>query len=377
MISPAEIDALRARTDLRSVAEAMGARFRGRAKWGACPICGGGPAAARFEIKGEKWVCAVCQDGGDVIRLVERVRGLSFLDAVAELGGTPKLSAAQEKVLAEKRAAAKAKTDAETQRWRERVRKQLYELWTASPSILGSVAEVYLRARGITWRLEELELRFAANLPYLDGSADDERGQKVAREIFRGPAMLAAFVGADGRFLALHRTWIDAERPGKKATIVDPETGAVLPAKKMRGHKQGGFVKLLKGPVSTKIVAGEGIETTLSVREVLRDAAEYRAAGDLGNLCGPAAETVAHPTLKTKGGRPGRVGGAEPDFSRQAMPVPDMCVDLTLLRDGDSDPFLTDLAMIRGGRRFSRDGRVVRCADAPPGVDFNDLLVAE
>jgi hypothetical protein len=39
----------------------------------------------------------------------------------------------------------------------------------------------------------------------------------------------------------LHSTWIDPKRPGAKLTIADPDSGEVLSAKKMRGHKAGGF----------------------------------------------------------------------------------------------------------------------------------------
>ena len=35
---------------------------------GSCPVCGGGARASRFEIKGQGWVCAVCEDGGDAIK---------------------------------------------------------------------------------------------------------------------------------------------------------------------------------------------------------------------------------------------------------------------------------------------------------------------
>jgi hypothetical protein len=80
-------------------------------------------------------------------------------------------------------------------------------------------------------------LRQLADHPYFEAK----------REIWRGPAMIAAIVGPDGVFRGGHVTWIDPESFGK-AEIVDPETGEVLPAKKVRGSKSGNHIALSKRP---------------------------------------------------------------------------------------------------------------------------------
>jgi hypothetical protein len=54
--------------------------------------------------------------------------------------------------------------------------------------------------------------------------------------------------------------------------------------------------------------------------------------------------------------------------------VPASVTDVVLLGDGDSDRFITELAMIRASKRFARAGRTVRVAWATPGRDFNDML---
>ncbi len=76
----------------------------------------------------------------------------------------------------------------------------------------------------------------------------------------------------------------------------------------MRGSKKGGLIPLAGHPRMERWVGGEGIENTLAVAraENLRPDTFYFAAGDLGNLSGPAdpASRFAHPTLKkedTKG----------------------------------------------------------------------------
>ncbi len=374
MLSPSEIAAVCDRVDLRQLAVDLGASFRGKARYGRCPICGGGKSAARFEIKpdGRAWVCAVCEDGGDAIKLVMRVKGIKFREAVETLGGPVVLSESERAKLDAKIKAERAKRDEDADAYRERERRALYAVWRAAAPLIGSPAEAYLRGRGITWRLDELDLR-CADRPYFEGLVSDERGHKVPRLIVTGPAMLAAFVGADGRFRGLHQTWIDTARPGVKADIFDPETGEALPAKKMRGHKAGGYLRLTRSGDLTRLYCGEGIETTLSVREHMRDGFAYRAAGDLGNVAGKAATRIAHPTLKTLAGRAQSVGTADPDFDSEAMPVPPETRELILLKDGDSDAFTTDLAMRRAGARHARRGLVIRCADPGAGRDFNDI----
>jgi len=298
MLSRDQIDDVLDRVDLKSLAEQFGAEFRPRKKYGSCPLCGGGKSTTRFEIKDARtWVCAACGQGGDAIALVRQLRGLSFEEAIASLGAPQQLDREASEKLAQKRAARQAKAEAEAAKYREKVRRVNYQAWKAAVPFIGTPVEAYLRLRGITWQLERLRLKFAADAPYFDGMTLDDVGRARHVVIHRGPAMLAAFVGADGRFLGLHRTWIDLGQPKGKAVIADPDSGEILPAKKMRGTKQGGFLDVTSGYLRS-IVAGEGIETVLSVREAMRDEASYRVAGDLGNLVGPAVESIAHPECK-------------------------------------------------------------------------------
>ena len=376
MLSAAEIAEVNKRVDLRSLAASLGAEFRGRKLVGSCPICGDNKSrtSQRFEIIApDAWVCAACPDGGDAIKLVMRVKGVGFSDAVAELGGVVRLTREEAARRAAEEAQKREQRDALAAQFREAMRKRNYEIWQAATPLIGSSAEGYLRARGISWRLEALSLRCLEDCPYIHGEEFDEAGRPSARVLHRGPAMLAAFVDADGRFMSLHRTWIDLAAPPKfRPRIVAPESGEALPTKKMRGSKQGGFLRLCEGSSRVKIRVGEGIETTLSVREAMRDDVCYRAAGDLGNLVGPATEQVKHPTLKHGNGRSVTCGGPQPDMSRPAMPVPDECVSLTLLEDGDTEPFLLGHAMARGLARFTTPQRRVRIAHSGAARDFND-----
>ncbi|MGJ0426217.1 hypothetical protein [Methylocystis sp.] len=69
---------------------------------------------------------------------------------------------------------------------------------------------------------------------------------------------------AEGRFIGVHITWIDLEAPKGKAETVDPDTGMMLPATKIRGSLKGGSIRLVYGgETPTRYFIGEGIETVL------------------------------------------------------------------------------------------------------------------
>src|ERR1700682_3879768 len=88
--SPQDLDDIKARTPLADVAGGYVKLRRAAGHLvGPCPVCGGKVTSARFEIldNGESWVCAVCPDGGDVIRLVQLAEGVDFLGAIGRVGG--------------------------------------------------------------------------------------------------------------------------------------------------------------------------------------------------------------------------------------------------------------------------------------------------
>ena len=116
--------------------------------------------------------------------------------------------------------------------------------------ITGTLAETYLRARGVTVPLDELwGLHFHPACYYRE--ADDEEPQ-------RWPALLAAITNVDGTITAVHRIWLD--RDGRrKAPVGDP--------RRSLGRQLGGGVRL--GLIGDVLAVGEGIETMLSLRSVL------------------------------------------------------------------------------------------------------------
>lgn len=353
---------------------------------GPCPVCGGDD---RFGINLRKGVfnCRGSGNGGDVIALVEYLDATDFIGACETLTGrkAPKgESRGPDEAEIARREAARLAAAAGRERgeidYREQERARMRRFWNeALPIVVGSPVARYLARRGLP----------IPGVPSLRGLADHPYFENN-REIWRGPAMIAAIVGPDGVFRGGHVTWIDPETFGK-AEIVDMETGEILKAKKVRGSMSGNHIALSVAPGARRLVIGEGIETVLSVRHALaeRKPAEWMAETlfwssiSLGNLGGKATETVFHPTeirIDTRGAKrrvkvPGPAALDDPE--KPALMPPDEIDEIVLLGDGDSDHFTTDLVLQRAAARWVRPDRAILAAWAPAEADFNDILRAE
>ena len=377
MISDAALDDLKQRHDCADVAQQFGAVLRksGQKLIGSCPLCGGGKKATRFEVTAQTWVCAVCHEGGDVVALVEKASGRDFLGAVDFLGGVRELSAEEREKIEREGRSREHKREVEAAAYREKERRVAFNIWSSNhalPAGRDGFAAAYFTGRNIDLAAV-YTLRLHPLLSYFDGK--DTGGSP--RVVHRGPAVLAAVQGRDGRFAAVHMTWIDPARPGEKATILS-ETGEALPAKKVRGTKASGVIKLAGAKAPLRLFVGEGYETVLSTHTALRRLGRLRAsdafwsAVDLGNLGGPAKQAIAHPSLKHANGHALRVPGPEPDGLGWCCP--DSVAELVLLGDGDSEEFLTRMALERARARYASRARAVRIVMAPAGYDFNDVL---
>ena len=122
-------------------------------------------------------------------------------------------------------------------------------LFAMAAPIRGTIAETYLRRRGLTKLQKVPALRFHPRCFY---RADD----RAARECW--PALLAAVTDAAGTITAVHRTWLARDGAGK-APIATP--------RRAMGQLLGNGVRF--GAVRDVLAAGEGIETVLSLRCVL------------------------------------------------------------------------------------------------------------
>lgn len=362
-------------------------RKAGRKMVGPCPICSAdrtSRTSTRFECDAEGWVCAVCPDGGDVIKLVQRVEDLEFREAVEFLGGARAVDADR---AAKLEAEAKAKADRrerDSAYYRERERVELAGVYgDAVSAIDGTPAAEYLARRHLAVP-RGAKIRSLSSLAYFESVGTPSRKQAI----HHGPAMVAGIVDVAGRFAGLHMTYLDLAQPGGKLAIRHPETGVDLKAKKIRGSKGGGHIDLVPCDEPRALIVGEGIETTLSVwrafsieRPADLAGVAFRAAIDLGNLAGRAKDKIRHPTLKTLKGRAQMIPGVAPDLDSDAIAIPPSVERVVILGDSDSDPLTTQCAVYRAAARYKatralEDGPRpldVVVAWPPAGVDFNDM----
>lgn len=119
-------------------------------------------------------------------------------------------------------------------------------LFHMSRPIIGTLAECYLRHRGMTTLHDLDSLRFHHRCYY--------RPEK-SFAVETWPALIAAVTDLDGKITGAHRTWVD--RSGRdKAPIATP--------RRAMGDLCGNGVRF--GAPLDVMAAGEGIETVLSVR---------------------------------------------------------------------------------------------------------------
>jgi Toprim domain len=143
-------------------------------------------------------------------------------------------------------------------------------LFRAAGPVPGTAAAAYLRTRGVEHAAGETALRFHPRCYYhADGRA----------EAAEHPALLAAVTDLSGCVTAVSRTWLACDGRGK-ADLPDPRRalGALL------GHGVR-----FPGTACDLLVAGEGIESVLSVHRLLPTIPHVAAlsAGHLASLILP------------------------------------------------------------------------------------------
>jgi phage/plasmid primase-like uncharacterized protein len=210
-------------------------------------------------------------------------------------------------------AATLAQREAEQKAEAKKRAAQAKQVWTEAQPIAGTIAETYLRGRGITCDLPQV-LRFHGQCWH---------GPTAKRY----PALVAAVQRAS--LPAVHRTYLRADGSGKPG---------IDPAKLMLGAVAGGAVRLTEGP--GPLVVAEGIETALSLAS--------------GLLRTPATVWAA---LSTSGIR--------------GLRLPDHPGRLTIAPDGDTAGREAANAL---AARAHALGWQVSLLPAPDGRDWNDIL---
>ena len=344
---------------------------------GPCPMCGGEDRFAIHKLK-NRWYCRQCVDpsSGDVIALVQATENLGYKQALERITGR-KAEAPIDPKEAERRkkraADAKAKRERDEQRYRQRAIDDAKKIIRQSvPLAPGGAVEQYFRIRG----LDKLADAIAENrnklwlreIPaYHRMDSFKEGGKTVRKQVDVCPAMVGEIYVPGAGVQAVHMTFLDANAPKGKRSIVHPQTNKPLQSKWIRGSMRGGAIMLFTPKNFKRIVIGEGIETVLSVlQEGYQPATAYWCGASLTGMAGASDMN-----------REGKDKAQWPDLNAQAFVPPETCEELVLLQDSDSDGQATQNQLLRCARRAKllRPNISVRIAEAANGKDFNDMLV--
>ena len=286
-------------TDAQKMTLDLGGRWIGSYGCAPCPCCQ--PERRRNQN------ALTLTDGNDGRLLLHCKKShCSFRDILAAAGIAPgSYSPPSPAIIAQRQAEHQAEADKRS--------RQARALWDEAAPIAATLAETYLRTRGITCAMPDT-LRF---------HGDCWHGPTARR----WPAMVALVGGAE-RF-AIHRTYLDPDTQGK---------ARIKPNKMMLGCTRGGAVRLTQG--QGPLVICEGIETGLSLAS--------------GLLRAPATILA---TLSTSGMR--------------ALRLPAQPRRITIATDGD------DAGQNAGRDIADRAhglGWKVSILPAPQGRDWNDIL---
>lgn len=192
-----------------------------------------------------RWSDAATGQYGDLLDLIRETRGLiAFFDVAEEARSFLNLPHLEPQPIARSQRGVIAERSSP---------ERAALLFSKAGPLAGSLAQRYLQNRGIPDAAGHAALRFHPSCYYRDlatGSATHL------------PAMIAAVTDAEGSLTGVHRTWLDPDGDGK-AKVDEP--------RRALGHLIGNAVRFNMPPDArvSILAAGEGIETVLSLSQVL------------------------------------------------------------------------------------------------------------
>lgn len=285
-------------TNARSLTAALRGRWHGRFGTAPCPICQ--PEGRRDQN------ALTLADASDRLLLNCKKSRCRFEDLLTATGLMFGSYAPPDPVIL-------AQREAEGRAEAAKRERQARAIWDQAAPLSGTVAETYLRGRGIK----------CAPPNTLRCHPDCWHGPTAKRH----PALVARVDGGDG--FAIHRTFLRPDGSGKADT---------KPAKMMLGTTAGGAVRLTEG--AGPLLVAEGIETAAS-------AFILRGDGHLRTWAALSASGMA------------------------ALRLPAPVGNLIVAPDGDKAGHAAGLAL---ADRASREGWRVTILTPPHRGDFNDLL---
>lgn len=287
-------------TEAQRIALALRGKWYGRYGVACCPAHGDRNPSLTLADGADGRLLAHCKTGCGFTDVLAALQRLGAIDGEGE---RPQTSPAELKA-----------QEARQRRETERRERQAVACWTETRPVRGTIAETYLRSRGISCHLPET-LRFHPACWHPSAK--------------RLPAMVAFVEGGDG--FAVHRTYLRPDGSGQAEE---------KPRKAMLGSVAGGAVRL--GEARGPLVVAEGIETALSLScGLLRAPAQIWAALSTSGVSG----------LRLPHGRAGK---------------------LTIAADGDEHGKAAARSL---AQRASALGWTVSLLPAPEGRDWNDVLM--
>lgn len=285
-------------TDARTLTQSLGGKWYGRYGLACCPAHGDRKPSLSLADAPDGRLLLNCKTGCAFTDILDALRSRGMLSRDYR---TEPLSPAE-----------MARRKAEDEAAAQMAEKRALACWREAQPISGTIAETYLRGRGITCALPD-SLRFHPDCWHPSAQ--------------RAPAMVARIEGLPR--LAVHRTYLRPDGSGK---------ADLDPPKAMLGAALGGAVRLTvaQGP----LVVAEGIETALSL-----------ACGLLG--------------------RPATIWAALSCAGIAGLRLPSRPGRLTIASDGDRPGH--DAAH-KLAERASALGWSVSLLPAPEGRDWNDIL---
>jgi hypothetical protein len=303
-------------------------------------------------------------EGVDFKTALERITGRKAAEPIDPAKAVELAKQAEER---------RRKQEAFAERERQKaIRSAKSILAKAAPPTKGGPVEAYLRQRGLgkladTIAAGKFKIRLG-EIEKFERRCQVKVGHRTEWQVIDiCPTMIAAIMLPGGRFGAVHMTYLDATQPKGKRVIEDPNTKEPLASKIVRGSQRSGAILLYTPSAPTRLVMGEGIETTLTaLQEAYQPHTAYWCGVSLGNMAGPTG-------FDENGKRRHDI----PDLEAEAFVPPKWCKEFIILRDADSNSAATEKQLLRCGRRAMalRPGLVAKIANAETGKDFNDMLV--
>lgn len=397
---------------------------------GKCPFhSGNSPSFALFDANSGAGgaFCFGCQWRGDVFAFQQAIRGIGFMDALAELEALAGIAAGGERVAGA--GPVQRERNPATRRPRDMIEPidMARAIWRRARADTAAVRRYFL-GRGVpAVALTDARIaafRYLAECPCVPWTLDPSAGpgqrdwrKAPPRGLPIAPAIMAMvtvpqMLGDPARLefvpTGLHVTYLNPAGDGtmvrRKPWARDDEPDPMLPKRRMLGPVGGGAIVMGEYSPAAHLYVGEGNETVLSAIALAEagDAAVGVATLSLDNLQGG-------PKLwknRARGDRIWPLFAIEPDPERPCFTIPGHRGPVTGLVDSDMSPlrgmrdratgeFLGEAVVerrggpivrraITGGERARICGELVvkgwraagtpdvRAVRAPLGMDFND-----